>query len=163
VNGGQILKNSKQNGFYPIPPASNSNTNRLRPNQRGGWTIADRESVSSDRIPSASLKVSRASSRNSFASEDLEKYMTPNNKPVPQPRLTPSTNRQPSASNRMLSGRSQDSAFPQIYDPPPPVKPRKSSMRNGSNQDNNNNEDIDNHRHSEFLKGSSNFLYYSIF
>ena len=130
------VKNNKQNGYYPMPPSgNNSNPNKLR--QRSGWTGAggggdgEREkntfSVSSDRVPSA-LKLSRASSRNSFASEDLEKYMQPN-KPIPQPRLTPST-RQPSGTNRILSGRSQDSSFRQIYDTPPPVKPRK--MRSSS-------------------------------
>ena len=88
------------------------------------------------------IKASRASSRNSFASEDLERYMQPN-KPVPPPRVTPVNTRQPSGTNRILSGRSQDSAFPHIYETPPPVKPRKLSTSKSNSYTNMNVENED--------------------
>lgn len=130
-------KQQQQNGYYPMPPSNGNGNSKNRPNfngQRAGWTGSNGErdntlSVSSDRIPSA-IKVSRASSRNSFASEDLERYMQPG-KPVPPPRVTPLA-RQPSGTNRILSGRSQDSSFPHIYETPPPVKPRKLSVKSSS-------------------------------
>lgn len=158
MNESEPYKNSKANGFAPIPPSNNPNA-KLRPTfngQRGGWAVnADRNhvlSVSSDRIPSASLKISRASSRNSFASEDLDKYMSHDgsiNRPVPPPRITP-TGRQPSASNRILSGRSQDVPYPQIFEAtPPPVKPRTSVRSNSYTNLSQNMDDMDS---KSFLK-----------
>lgn len=116
---------------------------------RGGWN-------SNERVMSGSLRLSRASTRTSLASDDLDKYLngtlvnSHNNidnsdknlvlgKPNPQPRI-PSSN---SASNlRINSGNgnnnrpfdttvsaaSFDLATPSTSSQvPPPIKPRKSS------------------------------------
>jgi hypothetical protein len=55
-------------GIPPSPPT----TVKTRPNYRGGWNSAER-------IMSGSLRLSRASTRTSLASEDLEKYMNTTN------------------------------------------------------------------------------------
>lgn len=79
-----------------------------------------------DRIPSASIKHSRTSSRSSFASEDLEKYMshTSHNetKPMPHPRVVSNA-----STNRILSSRPHDNE-----NIPPPIKPRVASLSNNS-------------------------------
>ncbi len=86
-----------------------------------------------DRMQSmhSSLKASRVSSRSSFVSEDLEKYMTnpgaikqtptPIPMPIPQPRLTPPSRQ--IMPTRAFSGRSSlDQSIDYSEAPPPPVK-----------------------------------------
>lgn len=76
-----------------------------------------------DRIPSASYRGSRASSRSSFYSEDLDKYMnngTTQHKPAPPPRAANSN-----ASGRILTSRAQDTSSQLMHESssvPPPVK-----------------------------------------
>jgi hypothetical protein len=55
-------------GIPPSPPT----TVKTRPNYRGGWNSAER-------IMSGSLRLSRASTRTSLASDDLDKYMNNSN------------------------------------------------------------------------------------
>ena len=55
-------------GIPPSPPT----TVKTRPNYRGGWNSAER-------IMSGSLHLSRASTRTSLASDDLDKYMNNSN------------------------------------------------------------------------------------
>jgi hypothetical protein len=54
-----------------VPPSPPTGV-RTRPNHRGGWN-------SVERIMSGSLRLSRASTRTSLASDDLEKYMNNDN------------------------------------------------------------------------------------
>lgn len=54
-------------GIPPSPPTGV----KTRPSYRGGW-------ASTDRITSGSLRLSRASTRTSLASDDLDKYMNTN-------------------------------------------------------------------------------------
>ncbi len=54
-----------------IPPSPPTGGVRTRPNHRGGWN-------SVERVASGSLRLSRASTRTSLASDDLDKYMNNN-------------------------------------------------------------------------------------
>lgn len=139
------ITNSERDEFRiatHIPP-SPPTVAKTRPNYRTGWSSAER-------ILSGSMRLSRASTRTSLASDDLEKYMNGSlnnmsltnddlikatlggtnsinsifNKPLPPPRISSSG----SANNvRILSGRNQDiigtvSAEGQSHSIPPPVK-----------------------------------------
>ena len=53
-----------------IPPSPPTGVKTTRPNYRAGWT-------SVERVMSGSLRLSRASTRTSLASDDLEKYLPP--------------------------------------------------------------------------------------
>lgn len=96
--------------------------NRLLNNINNQHNFNGETSYFTDRIPSASYRGSRASSRSSFYSEDLEKYMSngaPQHKPAPPPRA-PNSN----ASGRILLSRAQDTSSQLMHDNsvPPPVK-----------------------------------------
>lgn len=113
----------------PSPPTSV----KTRPNLRNGWN-------STERIMSGSMILSRASTRTSLASDDLEKYMNasltninnspssqiPLLKPIAPPRISSSG----SGNTKIYSGRPQESSASLDAintHAPPPVKPRKSS------------------------------------
>ena len=73
-NNNTSINNANPNGLTAMPngfgiPPSPPTTVKTRPNYRGGWNSAER-------VMSGSLRLSRASTRTSLASEDLEKYMT---------------------------------------------------------------------------------------
>ena len=68
---GSLNSNVNTNGFGIIPPSPPTGV-KTRPNHRGGWNSAER-------IMSGSLRLSRASTRTSLASDDLEKYMSNSN------------------------------------------------------------------------------------
>jgi hypothetical protein len=114
----------------PVPPPGQ----KTRPNYRGGW-------VSAERVMSGSLRLSRASTRTSLASDDLDKYMTSTNMdnfggslnnieninpstigqnligvgssaPKPLPLPPPRLNSSGSANNmKLFGGRSQDTVM----------------------------------------------------
>lgn len=144
---GNLITNYQQENLRNtilIPPSPPTGT-RTRPNLRGGWN-------SVERVMSGSLRLSRASTRTSLASDDLDKYMNNDNfggslgnienvnpslpkgynekmsnqvnnlAPLPQPRVSSTNN------PRIYSGRSQDTGLSTAsYDPPsshnpPPVK-----------------------------------------
>lgn len=120
----------------PSPPTGV----KTRPNLRNGWN-------STERILSGSMRLSRASTRTSLASDDLEKYMnasltninnpTSSQVPILKPIAPPRISSSGSGNIKIYSGRPQESSASldalTIQAPPPPIKPRKSSSINSLN------------------------------
>ena len=72
IPNGELSKTAPANLITNlIPPSPPTAGSKTRPNHRGGWTSAER-------LMSASLRLSRASTRTSLASDDLDRYMTTN-------------------------------------------------------------------------------------
>ncbi|RNA21186.1 ankyrin repeat domain-containing 55-like, partial [Brachionus plicatilis] len=148
-----INTNSMSNEFNKTAPASLNNINstepdelrntiaippspptgvKTRPNLRNGWN-------STERIQSGSIRLSRASTRTSLASDDLEKYMNgsltnlnnpPSQVPVLKPIAPPRISSSGSGNMRMYSSRPHESSASldaPATQAPPPIKPRKSS------------------------------------
>lgn len=135
-----------------IPPSPPTGA-RTRPNYRGGWN-------SVERIMSGSLRLSRASTRTSLASDDLDKYMNANEnfggslgnienmnpslqkgfnmseKPLnPINNLAPLPQPRVSSTNnaRIYSGRSQETGLSTAsYDPPSSQAPPPVKPRKSS-------------------------------
>ncbi|CAF0704904.1 unnamed protein product [Brachionus calyciflorus] len=168
--------NSISNEFNKTAPASLSSLNnqeelrssippspptvaKTRPNLRNGWN-------STERILSGSLRLSRASTRTSLASDDLDKYMNDNYTslnnlqstqiPILKPIAPPRINSSGSSNIRIYSGRAQETQMSTASldapttQAPPPIKPRKSSSvaslttaLNNKLQNNNNNLNVE--------------------